>query len=315
MANEKNLEKAYKAIGMLRARGDELISVDRISKLSGVARQSFYQNDPDWVEVREVIKGKPSSRVSLFEVSATLETKAQLRIAQLASNVDRMEAKMRSVEQLSDFAYKRMADQILYYATKSMETPKKLEDRGRNIRELNAALEQNRMLRASLAEAQAAAQKPLPVSALIFKKNISLPHEAALDDIYDQFLDELNQLVPSRTAGESIGSVYLLCGLPLSGRSKWMEQHNVLEPGVALYIKTTGHTAKIRSRFIARLREKTEAPIHCVRLRADMATCIQRSAMQSPGVKHILNEKRILRLDAEFEEVTLLENFYSIILA
>ncbi|MBK4735539.1 hypothetical protein [Noviherbaspirillum pedocola] len=315
MAREKILEQVYKAIGALRAKGGGSLNVAQVAKQSKLARTTFYQDDPEWVEVRDVIHGKPSPKVPLVEVSTPIATESETKVARLATRVDEIETRIRNLEQLSDVAYRRMADQILYYATIASETPKKLENRGRNIRELNAALDENRKLRAALAEAGAAADAPAGAAALVSKKIIALPSELQPDDIYDRFLSELHNMIPSRGAGTPVVAVYLLCGLPLSGRSKWIDQHKVGGPGVALYVETTGHNAKIRSRFIDRLREKSDASIHCVRLRADVATCIQRSSLQNQGAKHLLTERRIQKLATDFEEVSLAEQFNSIILA
>ena len=315
MANAKTIDKAYKAISLLRARGEHKVSVDRVSRVSGIARASFYQDDPDWKEVLEVIKGKPSQRIKLVEVSAIVETKAQAQVGKLASKVKDLEAAVAAIEDKSERAYKRLVDQVLYFSTLAAERPKKKEDRAKHLKDLNAYAEENRQLKQSLALAQAAAQAPIQAATLVSKKTIILPNKAALDDVYDAFIDELDHVVPNKKSGEVVGAVYITCGLPMSGKSRWINEHKSLHPGAALYIETTAHIAKERARYVTRIRSRTDAPIYCVRLRASLETCVKRSIMQNQGAKHVLFEKAIERVTATFEEVSLEEKFYGILLA
>jgi hypothetical protein len=84
---------------------------------------------------------------------------------------------------------------------------------------------------------------------------------------------------------------------------------------VALYVDGIAHTAEQR-RFIAdRLRKITNAPIHCVRLRADGPMCVARSGRKHRGAAHIEAQHAIEMIAAEFEEVSLIEPFHSIVLA
>lgn len=315
MANAKTIDKAYKAISVLRARGEHKVSVDRVSRVSGIARASFYQDDPDWKEVLEVIKGKPSQRIKLVEVSATIETKAQAHVGKLVSKVEELEAAVAAIEDKSETAYKRLVDQVLYFSMLAAESPKKKEDRAKQMKDLNAYADENRQLKQALALAQAAAQAPVQTATLVSKKTITLPNKAALDDAYDALIDELDHVVPNKISGEAVGAVYITCGLPMSGKSRWINEHKSLHPGAALYIETTAHIAKERTRYLARIRSRTDAPIYCVRLRATVETCVKRSSMQNQGAKHVLIEKTIDRVNDAFEEVSLEEKFYGILLA
>jgi hypothetical protein len=45
MANEENLEKVYKAIASLKAKGMQRLNVELVRKIAGVARSTIYLKD------------------------------------------------------------------------------------------------------------------------------------------------------------------------------------------------------------------------------------------------------------------------------
>jgi hypothetical protein len=314
MANEGTLDKVYDAIGRLRAQGVTNMNVTQVSKLSGISRATIYQKHADWDEVRAVIDGKPSPRVRLMEIAKVAEAESTGRITHLANQIGEFEKTIIALEQKAESAYKTLTDQLLYYATVASEVNKKRDDRAKTILSLNKTHEENLRLAAALREAQATIQSPITVAPVVSKKHISLPNEVAVEKVYDTFLDQLAELIPDAEAGSKVGSVYVLCGLPMSGKSHWIAEHKSHHPGVALYIESTSHTQYSRQRYVKRIREKTKAPIHCVRLRVDEETCSRRCNVQCAGAQKAIVERQIQKIAAAFEEVTVQEPFDAILL-
>jgi hypothetical protein len=305
----------YACIGTLRTRGDKL-NIGRVAEAAGVARATLYLPDPDWQEVREVIKGKSSSRVKLVEIEVTEASRVRRKVAELNKRVTVAEGDLQALRKEAERIYRKLVDQLQYYVALAAETPAKTANRAKQLKEAGHDRQEIKRLRAEVAMLQQQVRNgPAGPAALTTKRYISLLASSSWADTIASFMDQLAQAIPDEPVAKTIGAVYVLCGLPMSGKTTWATEHKSWVPGVALYVDGTAHTAEQR-RFIAdRLRKITKASIHCVRLRADGPTCIARSGRKHRGAAHIEVQHAIEKIAAEFEEVSLIEPFNSIVLA
>ncbi|RQM59713.1 MULTISPECIES: hypothetical protein [Burkholderia] len=315
MAKPDVLDRVYACIGTMRSRGDKL-NVEKVAVRAGVARATLYLPDPDWQEVREVIKGKPSSRVKLVEVEVTEASKVKQKVAELKERVASAEGELQALRKDAERIYRKLVDQLQYYVALAAETPAKTANRAKQLKEAGHDKQEIKHLRAEVAMLrQQVGNGPAEPAALTTKRYITLPTSSSWADTLASFMDQLVQVTPDDPVGNTVSAVYVLCGLPMAGKTTWAREHKSQVPGIALYVDGTTHTAEQR-RFIAdRLRKITKAPIHCVRLHADGPTCVARSGRQHRGAAHIEVQHAIEMIAAEFEEVSLIEPFNSIVLA
>jgi hypothetical protein len=315
MAKPDILDRVYACIGTMRFRGDKL-NVERVAVAAGVARATLYLPDPDWQEVREVIKGKPSSRLELVEIEVTEASKVQRKVAELKERVASAEGELQALRKDAEKIYRKLVDQLQFYVALAAETPAKTANRAKQLKEAGHDKQEIKQLRAEVALLQQQVRNgPAEPAALIMKRYITLPTSSSWADTLASFMDQLAEVIPDDPVAKTIGAVYVLCGLPKAGKTTWAREHKCHVPGVALYVDGIAHTAEQR-RFIAdRLRKITNAPIHCVRLRADGPMCVARSGRKHRGAAHIEAQHAIEMIAAEFEEVSLIEPFHSIVLA
>lgn len=314
MANAENLEKAYAAIGSLLAKGVSKLSVGRVASESGLARQTFYQKDNDWTEVLEVIKGKPSSRVKLVQVEIERKTDTVNRLENLIKRVDAAEQEVHRLEDVASKVYRELIDEVQRWFDKAIESPKSrnqvskyIEELNRTRDELERLVAENRLLKA---ERDAGKIKPF-----FMKKTIGLPYSPQQVEIIEAFLTQFEAAAPTAQAKEIIAEVYLLCGLPLSGKTFWIQQHQPNSSGLHLYIDGCNLQADLRRFLMKRLRSATKAPIHCVWVRTSADVCVSRIIAPRTGGATADLRDFISRLDKEFELPTLEEPFNSIVLA
>ena len=111
MAKHDLLNRVYACIGTMRMRGDKL-NVQKVAEASGVARATLYLADPDWDEVREVIKGKPSSRVKLVEVEITEASRVKRKMAELNERVASAEGDVHAIRKEAEKIYRKLVDQL-----------------------------------------------------------------------------------------------------------------------------------------------------------------------------------------------------------
>lgn len=314
MAKQGVLDKVYETIGQLRAKGLEKLSVEQVADASGMARSTFYLKDPDWQEVREVIKGKPSTRVKLVEIKIATATRSTRRMAELRERVESVEIELVSVRQTAETVYRKLIDQLQYYFALAAETPAKRDKQTKLLKESGWATQEVKRLQAENANLQEQLRHVPNTTPLVSKRYITLPNELSVSDYYSTFLDQLAQTIPDEQAGQMIGAVFVMCGLPSAGKTQWVHNHKPLEPGVAVYIDGTSHKADIRKFITDRLRRLTAAPINCVRVRMSKQICIERSGRKLRGANQIWMEQNIESVAKEFEEVSLSEPFNAIIL-
>lgn len=314
MAKPDMLEKAYQAVGTLRAKGLTKISVEQVAVVSGLARSTFYLTDPDWQEVLKVIKGKPSPRVKLVEIEASQSSSAARKIAELSKRIAEFESDIGSIRQAADDIYKSLIDQLQYYYALAIETPRRQELQAKYLKELGSAKQEIQRLRTEITRLSASQASSSNISPLVNKAIIDLSNRNSLTSCYSEFLDQLLDIFPVESNGEIADAIFILCGLPLSGKSKWIKNHEPPSHKLCVYVDSTGHSKEMRKFFIERLRKTTTASIHCVYLRATVETCTRRSEMESRGAAHIQMRERIANLQKEFEAVSITESFDSIIL-
>lgn len=314
MAKHDVLERAYEAIGRLRATGLEKLNVEKVADAAGLARSTFYLPDPDWQEIRQVIKGKPSTRVKLVEIEVATVTRSTRKIAELRERMDRVEAELESVRQTADTVYRKLIDQLQYYFALAAETPAKREKQTKLLKESGRANQEAKRLQAENANLREQLRLIPNTTPLVNKRYITLPNELNISDYYCTLLDQLAQNFPDEHAGQTIGAVFVMCGLPLAGKTQWTRDHKPLAPGVAVYIDGTSHKADIRKFITDRVRKLTAAPVSCVRVRTSKEVCIERSGRALRGANHIRTEQTIELISKEFEEVSLAEPFNAIIL-
>ncbi|REG45492.1 hypothetical protein B0G80_9089 [Paraburkholderia sp. BL6669N2] len=315
MAKRDVLNHVYACIGTMRSRGDKL-NVQKVAVAAGVARATLYLPDPDWQEVREVIKGKPSLRVKLVEIEVTEASRVKRKAAELHERVASAEGEIQAIRKDAERIYRKLVDQLQYYVALAAETPAKTANRAKQLKEAGHDKQEIKRLRAEVAMLQHQVRAaPAEPAALTTKRYITLPTSSSWADTLASFMDQLAEVIPDDPVAKTIGAVYVLCGLPMAGKTPWATGHKSGVSGVTLYVDGTAHTAEQR-RFIAdRLRKLTKAPIHCVRLRADGPTCVARSGRKHRGAAHIEVQDAIEKIAAEFEEVSLIEAFNSIVLA
>ena len=315
MAKQVNLENVYEVIGQLRAKGIRKLSVEQVAAAAGVARSTFYLSDADWQEVRDVINGKPSTRVKLIEVQATAATGINRTILELRERLQSVESELESVRQTAEVVFKNLVDQLQYYFALAAETPAERARQAKLLKEFGWTKQELKRLQAENASLREQMTIVPEIAKLVSKRYITLPNVLSGPEYYSSFLDQLIQNVPDEHAGMGIRSIFVTCGLPSSGKTRWVHGHTSSEPGGTLYIDGTSHSVDVRKFIADRLRRITTAPIHCVRIRASKETCAERCGRKLRGASFVQMEKIITSIDAAFEEVSIAEPFDSIILA
>lgn len=313
MANPGNLEKAYSAIGSLLAKGNAKLTVERVSSESGIARQTFYQKDEDWKEVLAVIKGKPSSRVKLVQVEFEEKSKAVKKFEGLHKRLEVAEQELSRMEHVASTVYKELIDEVQRWFDKATDSPKNRNQVSKYIEELNRARDdierlsaENRFLKAERAAGE--------IKPLTMKKVIRLPALHQQVEVIELFLSQLEALLPNAQIAETVSAVYLLCGLPFSGKTTWIEKHEPHSPGTHLYIDCCNSHADLRRFQIKRLRSSIKAPIHCVWIRTSAELCTDRVGGAKEGATGVESQNLIKKVDKIFQPPALNEPFNSIIL-
>lgn len=166
---------------------------------------------------------------------------------------------------------------------------------------------ENRLLESKIAVAGV-------VHPLVQKKTICLNVLESPGDMFASFLTQFEALTPQQGKAHRVVATYIMCGLPLSGKSYWIEQHEPSEPGVHIYVDSCAHTGDAR-RFIAdRIRHITESDVHCVWLRASAVTCVGRAVVIDATTQATLKKREIEQVASDFEPPVFEEPFDSIIL-
>lgn len=290
MASNENLQKAYTAISMLRAKGLVKIDVGTVASTAGLARSTFYLDDDDWREVLAVIKGKPSDRVKLQPVETIEKSLTDRRIEAFSARLAAAENELTRIQVIADKVYRELIDEVQRWFVIASESPAKKSQMARYLQELNSSRKEVERLRSENKLLGAQTGVAAAVHPLVQKRIISLDILKSPAEIFMSFLTQLDKLVPQHDNAHGIVSTYVVCGLPFSGKSRWIESHQPSLPGVHIYVDSCAHTTDIR-RFIAeRLRSTTKSEVHCVWLSAGESTCIKR--LVGLGLEGRANVKR-----------------------
>lgn len=313
MANQSNLEKAYIAIGALLTKGVTRLTVQQVAATCGLARQTFYQDNECWKEVRAVIKGKPSTRVKLVEVEIKQKSNSVKKLEALLGRVEVMEQEVERIEGIASTVYMELIDEVQRWFHLASENPRKKAQLSAYINELNQTRNELRRLLAENELLKAERDHAGTVRPLIQKKIINLPTSLELGDLFDSFLQQYKVLMPTSNAMETLAAVYILCGLPCSGKTTWINEHKPKSSGIHIYVDSCAHQAHIR-RFIANQVESSMAEIHCVWLRTEAQICSERSAATHLGALNALKQQEIKTIQKAFQEPSLTELFDSVFL-
>jgi hypothetical protein len=314
MASAENLQKAYTAISVLRAKGLLKMDVGLVASTAGIARSTFYLDDEEWKEVRAVIRGKPSDRVKLKGVEVAEKSLADRRIEVFSGRLAEAEKEVIRIQAIADKVYRELIDEVQRWFVKASESPAKKNQMARYLQELNSSRKEVERLRSENRALEAQIAVAGVVRPLVQKKIISLDVLDTPGNIFTSFLRQLDALAPQHDNAHGIVSTYLVCGLPFSGKSRWVESHQPDVPGTHIYVDSCAHTLDIR-RFIAdRIHSTTKSDVHCVWLRAGEETCIGRLASLGAGKKASLKKVEIEQVALKFEALDFEEPFDSIIL-
>lgn len=310
MASSDALEKAYAAIARLRQQGLSQLSVDAVADVAGLARSSFYQkDDDDWAEVRKVIRGKASPRVKLVEIEVSETRKVTSRLSSVLERVAKLEAALADTNKFANDVYHKLIDQVQYYFAKAEESPKKLEQSRKQINELKQARHDLQVAQNEISMLKKERLLPNVVPHRTVKKTVELPSTLDLPNLFSEFLNEFDRLFPDEGSIKALGQIYIVCGLPLCGKTRWINRHEPSRAGISLYVEGTNETSAIRSFLVGRLRKRTSSEITCVWIAGDPDTCKKRCRATHQGIAHVDVESEIQRVSSESQTVSILEDF------
>ncbi|HBP2513650.1 TPA: hypothetical protein L5X69_006532, partial [Pseudomonas aeruginosa] len=155
MAKQDLLNRVYATISALQSDGRKKLSVMEVSKLSGVGRATINQkHDPDWVKVREVIKGTTHSGV--YTKDSSEDVKKPLKNTQeIHHRLKELEEQLALLRERASTTYNQLIDRVQYYFALASEKPAKQVEKAKLLQELTHQKNQNAILRADLKAALA----------------------------------------------------------------------------------------------------------------------------------------------------------------
>ncbi|MDX3943662.1 hypothetical protein QYP06_31785 [Pseudomonas aeruginosa] len=314
MAKQDLLNRVYATISALQSDGRKKLSVMEVSKLSGVGRATINQkHDPDWVKVREVIKGTTHSGV--YTKDSSEDVKKPLKNTQeIHHRLKELEEQLALLRERASTTYNQLIDRVQYYFALASEKPAKQVEKAKLLQELTHQKNQNAILRADLKAALAESLTPAVSGIITSKIILEVPNAVSDSEAILSFLEKLDSLA-SQNRSSLVTAVYIMCGLPMCGKSSWIENHKPPTPGVSLYFSGASDTVSTRNLLVSRVRKEFNAPVHCVRFSLGLDACISRAEKQFNGAALELNISSIKVVAARFEEIQFSENFDSIILA
>jgi AcrR family transcriptional regulator len=309
MASSNTLDKVYGAIGLLREQGVPRLDVGLVARTAGVARSTFYLEDDDWEEVRAVIKGKPSNRISLALIDVKEKSGAARRLEALSKRVDEAETEVAHMQSAAQKVYHELIDEVQRWFIKASEKPAQQAKTAKYMKELASSRTELQHLRAENEVLRAQVATGDTVKQFVSKKIIHIDTLEPPGSMFTSFLEQLDSLAPQiRMSGTAV-IAYVLCGLPCSGKSRWVESHRPESAGLHIYIDSYAQSADIRSFLATRLRANAKAAVVCVWLRTGEETCNKRAAASSAGLEKLMRESEISKVQLLFENPTLDEPF------
>src|SRR3546814_14990605 len=115
MAKQDLLNRVYATISALQSDGRKKLSVMEVSKLSGVGRATINQkHDPDWVKVREVIKGTTHSGVYAKDSSEDIK-KPLKNTQEIHHRLKELEEQLALLRERASTTYNQLLDRVQYY--------------------------------------------------------------------------------------------------------------------------------------------------------------------------------------------------------
>ncbi|MFV8781887.1 hypothetical protein ACNKU7_05640 [Microbulbifer sp. SA54] len=307
MARKCTLERAYRALEELASDENATVSISAVARRAGIGRATINQtSDSDWSKFRDTLRERSITRDSTEQKnSQSSYRELRRRLLELEDQVDVM--RKRAAEM-----FNQLVDRVQYYYAISQETPKMRSEKSKLIKELTSQKKYTQELKSQL-ELAIANNSTLATSAFTAKRIIESKNAVKQTEITIDFLEKIHEFL-NKNNGARVVDIFLLCGLPMSGTSDWIEKHSPANPGISLYIDFSVTTENIRKVFLAIIRKEFSADIHCVRIRSEKNTCIKRAEMQISGAAQTLIIQQIEDESSNFEEVHLNEGFNSIII-
>jgi hypothetical protein len=318
--HEIKLDAAYGAIAALLNRGDP-VNHSSVARESGVSRGTISASElPDWLEVREVIKGKPSPRLALAAVELTETQKWERQVRELHKKIDELESALLNAQTISNDVFHRLLAQLNKYVVLKHRTPRQigqqastLEDNAKLRERLNVLEAENELLKS---------EKKVPgnVLGLVRKETINIfPPEKRpklhAREIHGLCIDAMNELDRFfKNQDQAPRLVYVMCGPFAAGKSRWIINHKPVGQSNVLYVDGTNHTPDLRMLFIKRLRSLSQnCRIICCRVFATIDECLERNTYPERKRMDLTVPEAVMRhVHEAFDEVSFDEGFDAI---
>lgn len=310
MARGKSLKAVYAAIAHLRQEGEQL-TVASVARAAGIGRSTLYQDNDDWNAVMAVIGGSEIPPAVVVNMPSVFRRREPSRIKLLADRVGALEKELEETIKFADVTYQRLVDQLQYYFALSHETPSRRDEVRKQRIELTAAYEEIGRLKQEVRRLTDRSERSNIIGAKGRKRHISIPAEMSVAEAMDHFLAELHRHIPDRAVGKAFTSVTFVCGLPLSGKSTWIDRQVAPGPGTSLFIEGTLHTEELRRVLLAQVKRLCQAEVRCAWLLTGVDDCLRRAMPTSRAAGP--TEEMIRAIDARTERVSVIEAFDSLI--
>ncbi len=279
MARKSNLNLAYAAMHALLERG-EALDPTAVARESGLTRGTLYQKDDDWTAVMKMIEGARPIPVAVAAEKKIAPT-ATRRYQQLASRVALMEARLEKLEELANNSQQKLLAQLHHFFQKGAIAPSKREEliRARNQagfyeqKARKLAIENERL------NDQSAVARVVQLRGS--KRIVIVPSLLSPIDALEHFVATFRANVPDLQSPSVVTSVTLVCGLPMSGKSKWTAMQAPSAVGVSVYVEGCFHTPELRAAVKRHLLERGSMKVGCAWVNTEVNTCLERAYLSS----------------------------------
>jgi hypothetical protein len=321
--HEEALSRAYAALFTLRQEGKPKPPITEIARRSGVQRSTMYTDHPDWNQFREVVrlglslKGVTQAGVELEETATWVR-----RVEAVERRLAKAETDLQTYKLAADTVFTTLTAQLHKYVMLSKETPAQTNLRAALLKENSEIKHELARLRNENAELKLQTTWPAdlrPLSkkeVLVIHDDLSAGKHVDMEDHVIEASNNLDDYFAPPHGAQVPTVVYIMCGNVASGKSRWIKEHKPLMPGINLYIDGTNHTARMRKLLLKRIRKLSPyCTIACVRVRAVLDDCLKHN--ENPArvrSKKSVPRELIIRVDSEFEEISIGEGFDQILL-
>lgn len=313
VAKKESLDAAYRAILAIRRQG-LVPTPTSVAKLAGLTRSTLYRVDPEWVEVLDAIDGKDSSRLDAISALPDVEIRPRAlnSVQALTKRLEEVEKEHAASITFADSVYQKLIDQLQYYFSAASQSPNKKNEEVGLRRKLADAHEVARRMESEVAKYKEVARKAKVISATGSKRVISIPPECTPVQAVQFFLDAVGTLIPNQRMATVVGEVIVVCGLPMSGKSTWINAFEIRNPGVTILIEGVNHREEFRRLIVSHLRRLGDFKITCAWLVTPMDECLRRNKYNDfPNAKD--QAGLISDISNALELVSVLEPFDSIL--